>query len=359
MLNATLMGLGGSHYVMLETAIAFAKKGYEVFIDSININSPCKLRRLAEFFGLNVEEISGLGLGEPETGPSLVINTSGDVLSGTGDVIYLHYPSFLDHEIYYPGLHGFYQVLGKMYSFINTVFFPFLLHRIKMYLANSSFTAEFFKKYFNISPIVIHPPVNIDDILLSKPLDKHEREQYVLTVMRISPEKRPDMIIRLAKLIKCHNLKYKLIVVGSLSNYNKSLYKEILEYVMKDDLNDIVEIKTNIPRHELIELYRKAMLYIHLTPREHFGISIVEAMASGTPALVPIESGSWIDISKQDPNVSIPYNSLEEAVHMIKKIMDDDILWKKLSENSLKRAKELSRRAFHEKIYSALKHLLV
>ncbi|MEM0001176.1 MAG: glycosyltransferase [Desulfurococcaceae archaeon] len=356
MLNAHLMGIGGSHYVMLETAIAFAERGLETYIDSPFITSRCELLRLAEFFGVNKKELVGIGIGEPKTSELVVINTSGDVLSGAGDVMYLHYPFFLDYRTYYSPLHGVFDLFGKVYSLTNTIAFPVLARKVKLYLANSWFTAVFFKKYLRVNPIVIHPPVNLDNISNKEPLPYSERGKYVLTVSRISPEKRPERAIYLAKLLKKHGI--RVTVVGVLSSYNKPLYDALVELALKERVDDYLDILVNISREDLIELYRTALAYIHVTPKEHFGISVVEAMAAGTPAIVPVDSGTWIDVAQQNPLVARPYRSVKEAYCTIKDIAENQHLWNMLSLNGRARALELDRKLFKEKVYEITKPLI-
>jgi glycosyltransferase involved in cell wall biosynthesis len=356
MLNAYLMGPGGSNYVMLETAIAFAEKGYEVYVDSIIIKSHRDLLELATFFGIKQSEVVDIKIGEPRCKPLLIINTSGDVFSGTGDVMYIHYPSFLNHTAYYPGLTGISRFLGDLYSLVNASLFPLVKRRVSLFIANSKFTAKFLNEFLSVSPIIINPPVNLDDILEKHVLDFAERERRVITVARISPEKHPELAVYLAYLLKKY--KVSIVLAGAFSSYNKPLYDELVELSVKMNVDDCFEIKTNISREELIELYRRSIAYVHITPKEHFGISIVEAMAAGTPVIVPRNSGGWIDIAREDANVAIPYRNLREAKCYIKALLDNPQLWRLLSTNGRTRALELNRRSFREKIYEAVKPIL-
>lgn len=356
MLNAYLLGPGGSNYVMLETAIAFAEKGYEVYVDSVIIKSRRDLLDLASFFGVKQSEVVDISIGEPRCKPLLIINTSGDALSGTGDVMYIHYPSFLNHTVYYPGLTGISRFLGDIYSLVNASLFPLIKRRVRLFIANSKFTANFLRELLSVDPIIINPPVNLDDILEKQVLDLAEREKRVITVARISPEKHPELAVYLAYLLK----KYKVptVLAGAFSSHNKPLYDELVELSVKMNVDDYFEIKTNISREELIELYRRSIAYVHITPKEHFGISIVEAMAAGTPVIIPKNSGSWIDIAREDVKIAIPYCSLKEVKCYIKALLANPQLWGLLSASGRARAIELNRRSFRDKIYEVVKPLI-
>ena len=351
MVNALLMGPGGSQYVTLEAAIAFAERGVETYIDAPFIEGRHDLAKLAEVFGLPEKEIYNVGIGDPGR-VDAVINTSGDVLLGAGDVVYVHYPFVLDYSTYYSALQGIYDMLGKVYTFVNTIAFPLFSRKIKLYIANSSFTASFLRKYLGIDPAVIHPPVNIDDIVREQPLPLEERENYVISVSRLSPEKQPHRGVELAKHIK--RLGLRLVIAGSLSPYNKPYYELLLDYARREGVDDVVEFELNTSRHRLVELYRRAYAYIHLTPKEHFGISVVEAMAAGTPVIIPCDSGTWIDVALRDESIALPYSTISEACCRLKHLQRAPTLWRTLSFNAYKRALKFDRREFRRRIYIAV-----
>jgi glycosyltransferase involved in cell wall biosynthesis len=357
MINTMVMGPGGSEYVTIETAIAFAKKGFEVYIDSWGLRKPEDLSSIVRFFGIELEEFENydIGLGEPPGRPALTVNTSGDAISGVGDVIYFHYPSLMPHDTYYPGVKGVGRIVGKVYSLINAVAFPFVFRKAKAFVANSSFTARFLRKYYGIDPVIVHPPANLKLLLSQEPLGFHERKPYVLVVSRISPEKMPERAVELAYLLKTRGINVKVILAGSLSEYNNDLYDDLRNAVAREGLEDYIEIIPNAPRSRLLQLYRESLLYVHITPREHFGISIVEAMAAGTPVIAPVDSGGWSDIGNYNPDIVKPYGRLEEAVEIISKLVGSKEEWGRLSRNVRTRSFFFDRDSFHFKLYQALR----
>ncbi|WP_440059186.1 glycosyltransferase family 4 protein [Thermogladius sp. 4427co] len=357
MISSLLMGPGGSEYVSIETAIALRKAGFEVYLDSITVRSPDKLGQLIEFYGLPRDETVNIGLGYPPDEPDIVVNTSGDVLSGKSHIIYLHYPSFLDVDASYPALKGFARTIGNIYALLNNVLFPLFIKTTKVFIANSSLTAWFFHSIYGIKPIVIYPPVNLDDIITEQPLPYNEREPNILIVSRFSPEKNLDQALELASLIKKRRLGFKIVIAGSLSEYNGWYLDKFIREIRRGSLEDVISIKVNLPRRELVELFKTSLIYVHLTPMEHFGISIVEAMSAGTPPIVPKYSGAWIDIANENENIALPYTSIEELIRNIELLAKNKETWDRLSRNSRTRSLAFSRHRYHREIEKILRDL--
>ena len=343
-----LMGMGGAEYTALETAIALSKNGFRVYLHGLTLDAPHKLVRLAKFYGIPLEDLS-FGLGDCSD-PDIIFNTSGDVLSGLADIIYFHFPSSLRTDIYYSGIRGLLKISGYIYSFFNRLVTPISLKRVKLILANSSFTAMLVEKMLFRRPIIVYPPVNLNG-LKNNPLPREERDTYILMVSRLSYEKQPEKAILVAKILKQLGLtRYRVVLAGAIGKYSKIVMKRLMEYADKYGVEDYLDIRVNPSREELIELYRKAMLYVHPTEREHFGISIVEAMAAGTPVIVPINSGSWTDILSRNINIGLPYKGPRDLKYKIKQVITNHDIWLTLSQNGHKRSLFFDRTRFHKEI---------
>jgi len=357
MLGSMFLGLGGSEYVALEIAIALAKKDYETFLSGFFNHKVVDKEHLQRFYGIPLEDLDLINLEERVEGRGLVINASGDVLSGYGDIIYFHYPVFSSVEKYYPEIDGFRKIFANMYHIINKSFMKPIISRAKLLLANSVFTANHIYEATGIKPLIINPPVNT--VCKDYPLPINDREKYILIVSRISYEKQPFKIIYVAKALEELGLRdWRIVFAGSVSKYSYKIVENIMELASKHNLDKYIEFKTSIPRNELIDLYRRSFAYIHLTEREHFGITIVEAMSCGTPVIVPYNSGSYIDILAGSTKYGLPYRNYHDLKHALKKLLTDPDHWRILSINSRERSKYFSRENFHEKIVRCVEHII-
>ncbi|MCD6195745.1 MAG: glycosyltransferase [Staphylothermus sp.] len=352
MAGAKFLGVGGSEYTALEVAIGLAKHGFEVFLQGIELSKPEKLIKLAEFYGIPKEELRGIGIGPSNKhGKCVVFNTSGDMLSGPSHIIYFHFPSIINPQVYYPGIKGFMRLGGTVYSLVNLLLSPISMRKTVLMIANSTLTANFIKKLYGIEPVVVHPPVNIKEIISQPVLPRDRREKYFLIVSRISYEKQPHKVLILSSILKKLGLRgWKILLVGARGRYSDRIIKELYEKASFRGLSEYIEIRTNVDRDKLIDYFRSAYAYIHITEKEHFGISVVEAMAAGTPVIVPKSSGSWIDVVNMDNNYGLGYSDYFELENCIKKIVNDKNTWIKLSRNARRRAKRFSRDRFHKEI---------
>lgn len=182
-------------------------------------------------------------------------------------------------------------------------------------LTNSNFTKRKIKSlYDKVEPIVCRPPVDIDKF--AQVLDSKQREDRILVVSRIDPLKQLEKTIEIVKLLPKN---IKCTIVGTLSpfrhytDYYMALKKKIECY----DLDSRIEIKTNIESDEMLNLMAKSKIYLHTMPGEHFGISIVEAMAAGLIPVVPDSGGPPEFVPKK-----YIYHSLHDATQIIEKYIN-------------------------------------
>ena len=142
--------------------------------------------------------------------------------------------------------------------------------RLDFIISNSNFTAKRIKKYWGLESEVIHPPVDIKRFKY-----KNTRGDYYLTLNRLVPNKRVDLLIE-----AFNRLNLPLIIIGDGPERLK------LERIS----NSNIKFLRNITDRE-VEKYMsrcKAFVYAGI---EDFGIAPVEAMAAGAPVIAYARGG--------------------------------------------------------------------
>ena len=202
-------------------------------------------------------------------------------------------------------------------------------------LANSQYTAQAIREIKQINPQVLYPP--LISSIYDKPKSSYPipRDNIVVTVSRISPEKKLETVPNIAHLTS-NGIKF--LIVGLL--YSKQTLNSIKRSIERFEIENRVKILLNVSRDHLQEILLKSKVYLHPTVGEHFGISIVEAMASGCIPIVHNSGGPREFIPKD-----FRYQSLEEAAKKIEKAMFE------CSPQKSRQMIQISNR-FHEKHFS-------
>jgi len=188
--------------------------------------------------------------------------------------------------------------------------------RIDYLLANSNFTAKRIWKYWRRRSEVLHPPVNVNRFEWDKP-----REEFYLSVCRLVPNKRVDLLIR-----AFNRLKLPLMIVGD----------GVEKAYLKDLAGPTVQILGYQSMEEIENLMSKCRAFVY-AGIEDFGIAPVEAMASGAP-VIAFGKGGVLDTvkcfnSNSDKGAtgllfpSQTVNSLVEAIEFFK----EKQLWRDLN----------------------------
>jgi glycosyltransferase involved in cell wall biosynthesis len=143
------------------------------------------------------------------------------------------------------------------------------------YVAISTAVQERIARFYGRDSVVIHPPVELDDLAFDRPKDKG----HFLWVHRLVAYKHP---LEVAEAFRGTPFRLTMVGVGPLERELEAM------------LPPNVELLSWLPRAELAELYASAGGFVHVG-EEDFGISMVEALGSGTP-VVALARGGALDI---------------------------------------------------------------
>ncbi|HEY3361930.1 MAG TPA: glycosyltransferase [Methanosarcina sp.] len=153
----------------------------------------------------------------------------------------------------------------------------YLSHICKI-ATNSKNTSKRIKKYFNRDAEVIYPPVETSKFTCK------EYGDFWLSVNRLYPEKRVEIQIEAFQKMP----EEKLVIIGGYSegDHAKSYAKNIV-----DNLPENIKILGEVSEEELLDLYSRCRGFICTAIDEDFGMTPVEAMASGKPVVAVNEGG--------------------------------------------------------------------
>jgi glycosyltransferase involved in cell wall biosynthesis len=148
------------------------------------------------------------------------------------------------------------------------------------YVAISSAVADRIARFYRRDAAVVHPPVAVSDFE-SEP----ERDpQRFLWVHRLVPYKRPLEVA--AAFRRLPDLRLTMVGVGPL------------EQQLRANLPPNVDLLGWTPRDRLVQLFGASAGFLHMG-EEDFGVTMVEALAAGTPVLA-VDRGGARDIVRPD-----------------------------------------------------------
>ncbi len=209
---------------------------------------------------------------------------------------------------------------------------------IQKIIAPSYGVAERVRKYYKRdSDGIIHSPVGGGEFYYSDARD------YWLSVQRIDPCK--NIELQLEAFSKMGD--ERLIVVGDAS-YE---FRRYFHRLKKNAPGNVTFVGPVLNRKELADLYAASKGFITTSRIEGFGMTAVEAMASGKPVIAPDEDGYKETVIDGVTGKLIDGINPEKLIAAVKEIGQDP---GKYRANCLKQAKEFDVEVFIGKMKQAI-----
>lgn len=277
----------------------------------------------------------------------LTINTFGDAINSICDIAYIHFPLRAALE--------FSQVPAFTHTSIWRALVPIYnltamtCDRIapsKLLTTNSKFVQGIVRTTLNRDAIVIYPPVDTK-VFSSKCFKPQKDGSLVALVAGYTPKRHLEQL----PLIAQHTKAARFIVIGKTDEYSTQTIQELRESMRALHVEEKITLLKNVPFTELLKILSNAKVYLHIMPFDHFGISVVEAMASGCVPVVHRSGGPWTDIlDTRQGAYGYSYSTPVEAASYIDMLVTNEELRGRIAAKASYRSKKFDKAVFMRRL---------
>ena len=273
--NPYLDTLGGGERYCVGVIKAFQKAGYKV---DIQWGDKGIVSKLSERFGQKLDSVnvvSNINRGDSYDACFWISDGSVPTLKSRKNILHFQVP--------------FTQVNGK--TLINKMKF----FRIKHIVVNSEFTKNIIDKEYGVNSTVLYPPVSVSAF---KPKRKQNIVSYVGRFSALTQQKHQEIIIEVFKKFYKKNKNWKLVLAGGIEVGNDKFTDKLKE----EAKGYPIEIMESPKFSEITTLLGVSKMFWSASGYgvdeekkpslvEHFGITVVEAMAAKAIPLICNKGG--------------------------------------------------------------------
>jgi glycosyltransferase involved in cell wall biosynthesis len=231
------------------------------------------------------------------------------------------------------------SLIDKIVYTIEYYLLPFVASQSSAVVAVSTYVKDMLKRRYNIDSEVVYHGIDVDKFERENKTRNKSKLGYKETdfitffVGKLHPCKDPLTLIRSISKAVEKNPNLFLIIVG-----DGELYEEVETEVIKLNLLRYVKILRQVTNKKVKTLYNVADVFVLSSVGEAFGMTLLEAMASGVPVIAS-NSGACPEVIG-NAGILFDRGNYTELAEKILSLSYNKELSRKLSEAGLKRVKE-------------------
>lgn len=221
---------------------------------------------------------------------------------------------------YYHGK-GHTKLANLLWKITFKYFVKKLLDESSTIIVNSKFQKNIlinkFGCYKNVE--IVYDGIDIEGIRASKPLDELKKDdgKIILCVSRLEPYKNVHLSIKALQYLP---RSFKLVIVGKGSD---EYTRYLLKLAHNEGLAKRVQFLGYQPDEVVWSLYKTADVFLHLSEVESFGMTCLEALATGTPVIVNNDEAGLKETAELFPEYIKVYNKNDMSLKQLAKMIEE------------------------------------
>lgn len=163
------------------------------------------------------------------------------------------------------------------------------------------------------------------------------------------------MVLAAEKLSKKYNI--HLTIVGEKSNdFHRKYYTEIEKYIINHKLTDIITLKSNLKKNDMMNEYKKADLFVLPSTGEPASVTNLEGMAFSIPVICGEDNGTACYIEDGKTGYVFRDNDDDDLIEKIELIISDRVKLREMG----KRAYEHVEKNFQfDSYYKCIEEIMI
>jgi glycosyltransferase involved in cell wall biosynthesis len=168
------------------------------------------------------------------------------------------------HSFFRRGLHLPYRLIGSR-----------LIHQAGRVICVSEIERKLIHQHFgaNIPTVVVPNGVDLDEIMVARPRDRKRGRKMILTVGRLEAYKQVHLLIEAARHLPAE---YEIVIVGDGPER-----AQLERLAAQAAPGGRVRVLGPVSQGALLGWYRSADIFVSMSRREAFGLTVLEAAVAG------------------------------------------------------------------------------
>jgi len=180
--------------------------------------------------------------------------------------------------------------------------------------------------YHGVKTDVYTPPENKELAWQSLDLlpETAQKGKYGIAILgRVRKQKGVHLFVESCIQVLDKHPDYTAVVVGAISSSNEALVKSLQEKISDAGLNDRIVFAGEQNFADIPKIFSALSMVVALSDNEGFGLTILEAMSSGS-AVLASEAGAWPEVVEEGKQgYVVPTNNLAAVTEKMDLLLSD------------------------------------